>query len=155
MLSFMTFPHTLIHSTHRKLALQLWFISSCEQCNCVWPVKGRRAGLTSLCVGVQMMSYTGGGGERTGTSAALKCWIQSQNSVLSRHDTTMGLISFPGKRGGEDKVCHSVHSLGGMCYSRIVILGIKSAHSWGVTLCDASGFMEKAMHKNVHSLKSP
>lgn len=46
-----------------------------------------------------MMSYTGGGGERTGTSAALKCCIQSQNSDLSRHDTTIGLISFPGKRG--------------------------------------------------------
>lgn len=33
----------------------------------------------------------------------------------------MGLIILPGKRGGEDKACHSVHLLTGMCYSKIVI----------------------------------
>lgn len=107
------------------------------------------------------MSYTGGGGQTTGTSALLKCWIQSQNSVLSRHDTTMGLISFPGEEegemGGTKRVIRSVRPL--ECATiRLSFTGDETSSFMDGWFRDASGFTEKAtrrksMHKNVHSFK--
>lgn len=103
----------------------------------------------SLCWGVDDVIYWGRRGENGHISSfEMLDPVAELGPIQTRHH--YGVDQLPWEERGEDNVCHSVHSLSGMCYSQIVILGIKSAHSWRVMLCDASRFMEKAMHKNVH-----